>query len=52
MNALAELRYSVVIAWSDEDQAYIASFPDLPTLPDERTRPCREALAKVIAEYA
>jgi predicted RNase H-like HicB family nuclease len=25
-------RYAVLIAWSDEDQAYIASFPDFPTL--------------------
>ncbi|HEY7348221.1 MAG TPA: type II toxin-antitoxin system HicB family antitoxin [Ktedonobacterales bacterium] len=33
MNApLAVQRYAVVIAWSDEDQAYIASFPDFPTL--------------------
>ena len=32
MNALAEQRYAVLIAWSDEDQAYIASFPDFPTL--------------------
>jgi len=26
----AELRYSVTIAWSDQDQVYIARVPDLP----------------------
>jgi len=26
----AELHYAVIIAWSDEDQAYVARVPDLP----------------------
>ncbi len=32
MNARAEQRYAVLIEWSEEDQAYVVSFPQFPTL--------------------
>jgi predicted RNase H-like HicB family nuclease len=32
MKALAEQHYAIVIAWSDEDQAYVVSFPEFPSL--------------------
>ncbi len=32
MNARAEQRYTVLIEWSEEDQAYVVSFPEFPTL--------------------
>jgi predicted RNase H-like HicB family nuclease len=42
----AELRYRVLISWSDEDEAFVAEVPELPgCAADGRTYP--EAAAKV-----
>ncbi len=49
--------YSMIIQWSEEDQAYVASFPEFPgahthgATPEEAVRHGEEVLELLIEDY-